>query len=175
MEETKKKSIFNYFKNRTKKEMLAWTACTYVAYFIITILAPVLTILVNYDVFNAETTTKVKLGVSAVVLLIVVAVVGLFFIKRTLEKLNDIHEGVAIFKYSLETVSNVILPVIILVALYFLNIDFDRAKTTILTIMILYIAGGILDGTLINIISRENRIRDKALLDKEASERASNV
>ena len=175
MEETKKKSIFNYFKDRTKKEMLAWTACTYIVYFIITIVGPVLTILINYDVFNAETTTKVKIGVSAVVLLVVVGVVGLFFIKRTIEKLNDIHEGVAIFKYSLETVSNGILPVIILVALYFLNIDFDRAKTTILTIMILYIAAGILDGTLINIISRENRIRDKALLDKEASERASKV
>lgn len=162
-------------KNLTKKKMLLVTVIAYTTYFLFTILAPIITICVKFDLFNAAKESRIKLSGWAVVLIIVAVVVSLFLIKRAVNKMSDIRPANAYFKYTLQTVSNLILPIAVLLVAYLFKKDMELAGSTLTLMAIFYMVGGLIDGLVISFIDRENKIRDGALLDKEKDARRDNV
>lgn len=173
--------MFKYFKKISRKKLLLWTALSYLVYFLITILGPVLIVLGKYGILNNTNNnevsypeSKIRLSGWALALIIAIAIAALFALRRNIEKINDVRPAGAIFKYTLSTISNLIFPIIILVAVRAMKVNFDLAVSTIMDITWFYIAGALLEGTIINIISREHRLRDKAKEFKEQQDRLAN-
>lgn len=167
--------MIDYFKKQTKKQMVLWRVGTYTGYFLLSIIFPVLTILVNYNLLSPEAPTKTRLGGWVVVLLLIAGIVSVFVIKKAINKLKDTSPASAYFKYSLKTVCNIILPVGIIFAIIFLKDDFVLACNTLTTMCIFYIAAGLLDGILISFVERETNARDNALQNKEIEDRKNLV
>ena len=167
--------MIDFLKNLSKKQMILLTISTYVIYFLCTILAPVITICIKFDLFNAAKESKLKISGWALVLLIIAAVVGLFILKRAINKMSDIRPANAYFKYTLQTISNLVLPLLVLLVGGLFKKDIDLASSTLTLMCFYYIAGGLIDGAVISFIDRENKIRDGALLDKEKEARRSKV
>lgn len=162
-------------KNLSKSQMILVTVISYITYFLCTILAPVITICVKFNLFDAAKESRLQISGWALVLLLIAAVVGLFIIKRSVNKMSDIRPANAYFKYTLQTISNLVLPVVILLLVELFKNDIALASSTLTLMCIYYIAGGVLDGAVISFIDRENKIRDGALFDKEKDARRSKV
>lgn len=162
-------------KNLSKKQMILVTVSSYVMYFLCTILAPVITVCIKFDLFNAAKESKLQISGWALVLLLIGAVVGLFIIRRSVNKMSDIRPANAYFKYTLQTISNLVLPVVVLLLIDLFKNDIALASSTLTLMCIYYIAGGVIDGAVISFIDRENKIRDGALFDKEKDARRSKV
>lgn len=162
-------------KNLSKRQMILVTVISYITYFLCTILAPVITICVKFNLFDAAKESRLQISGWALVLLLIAAVVGLFIIKRSVNKMSDIRPANAYFKYTLQTISNLVLPVVILLLVELFKNDIALASSTLTLMCIYYIAGGVLDGAVISFIDRENKIRDGALFDKEKDARRSKV
>lgn len=168
--------MFKYFKELNKKQMLAWTIGMYALYFSLTVLAPVIVVCCKYNLFNNTVTdSRVKLSGWAIVLLMVAGIVGLTVLRKASEKIGEDHISHAIFKYTLKTIRKVLLPVIVLIAIYMMTKNFELAKETIIWMCCFYIVGGVLDGTVISVIDRENRFRAEAKHSNEVSERKDKV
>lgn len=163
--------MIEYFKKLTKKQMTLWSVFTHIGYFALSIFAPVLTVCISYGLFSNDVDTKIRLGGWCIVLLLIAGVVSLFAIKKAMDKLDDRKPTVAYFKYTLKTISNLILPIGIICGLIFLKNDFVKACTTLSTMCGFYIAAGLVDGVLLSFIQREERFRTSALENREIEER----
>lgn len=161
-------------KALSKGQMLAVTIITYAIYFLLTILAPVLTICIKFDLFSVAE-TKLKISGWAIILLLVAAVVGLTILNKSITKMTDTRPANAYFKYTLQTISNLILPVATIFIVIWIRADMAKASSTLILMCSYYIAGGIIDGAIISFIDRENRLRDGSLEDKEKDDRRNLV
>lgn len=175
---TPKKDLFDYFKSLSKKAMLLWTVFSYIGYYCLAIVAPVITIAVKYNMFTPKADTSesnVNIAGWGLVLLMIALIVSMKVLKTSAEKVDDVGKAGAIFKYTIKTISNIILPLGGMLMLYFLTNNFNLAKDTLMIMAIFYIIAGIIDGTLLSVIDRENNIRRKAKLANEVDARRSNV
>lgn len=163
--------MIEWLKGFSKKQMLLTTVLTYIGYFMITILGPILTICIKFDLFNAAKQSRLKISGWALILLMIATVVSLFILRRVLNKMKDTRPANAYFKYTLKTISNCILPVIGFFVIYLLKEDYETTLSTARLLCVFYLTGGILDGAFISFIDRENNIRDGALFDKEKDSR----
>ena len=178
MDENKKKDLFDYFASLDKKGMLLWTIFSYIGYFMIAIFAPVLTIAIKYGLFNLSdyvSESNKTLAGWGLVLLMIAIIVTLKVLRNSIEKVDDVSKGGAIFKYTVKTISNLILPLGGMLMLYFLTKNFNLAKDTLMIMAIFYIVAGIIDGVLLSVIDRENNIRRKAKLSNEVDARREKV
>lgn len=166
--------MIDFLKECSKKKLFFLTLGSYVAYFALTILGPVLTVCLKYDLFNSAT-TKIKINGFALLILIIIAVVSIFILKRAIAKIRDVSKGATYFKYILETITNLVFPVLMLFVIYLMNKNFALASSTMIIVCIFYIAGEIINGLVINFIDRENRIREDSLYDKEKAARTSKL
>lgn len=166
--------MINYFKNLSKKGMLAWTACSYIVYFLLAIVAPVITVCIKFKLFSTVE-TKAGIGGWALILIIVATIVSMFVLRRAINKLSDLRPAAAYFKYTLDTISHMIAPVGVILILNLMNTDFTLVRNTLYIMMLFYISAELIDGMIINYIDRENKIRNGALYDKEKAARADKV
>lgn len=167
--------MIKWLENLSKKNFRIVKFTSYIVYFLLMIVGPLLTVLIKYDVFNTETTSKLKLNGWALIILIVIAIVALFVCKKAISKLNDLHPASAYLKYSLTTAISLILPIIALVVIHQMKLDIKLASSTMYWVLGFYIAGSLEDNILISFVNREDNIRSNALMDKEKAKRADRV
>ena len=123
-------------------------------YIIFMIVIPIIIIAVNYGV--GETVEKSKLLTSwSLVLILIVAVVGIFAISKLARKLPDETFKQQTVKYTLELVQRLILPVLGFVALHQFKVNFDLAYTVLSWCIISFICGILVDGLVLKYIDKE--------------------
>lgn len=171
---TKEVSMIDFLKECSKKKLLLITIGVYVAYFCLAILGPVLTVCIKYDLFNSAE-SKTKINGFALIIIIIIAIVSLVLLKKAVAKIRDVSKGACYFKYILETVSNLVFPVMTLVVVYLMNVNFSLASSTMIIVCIFYILAELLNGLVINFVDRENRIRQDSLYDKEKAARTAKL
>ena len=167
--------MFN-FENFSKNKMRWVTIASYVTYFLISIFAPVLTICIKFGLFNGEgTSTKVSISGWAMVLLLIVAVVGVTLLKKAIAKIPDVKLNMARFKYTLQTVSSSIPPLVAFYVIHLFQTNLETACETGYWIAVFYMIAALFDGIVISGIDRENRFRQKAAEKVEIEKRADKV
>ena len=123
-------------------------------YIVFMIIIPIIIISVNYGA--GETVEKSKLLTSwSLVLILIVAVVGIFAISKLARKLPDETFKQQTVKYTLELVQRLILPVLGFVALHQFKVNFDLAYTVLSWCIISFICGILVDGLVLKYIDKE--------------------
>ena len=123
-------------------------------YIIFMIVIPIIIIAVNYGA--GETVEKSKLLTSwSLILILIVAVVGIFAISKLARKLPDETFKQQTVKYTLELVQRLILPVLGLVALHQFKVNFDLAYTVLSWCIVSFICGILVDGLVLKYIDKE--------------------
>ena len=123
-------------------------------YIIFMIVIPIIIIAVNYG--TGETVEKSKLLTSwSLILILIVAVVGIFAISKLARKLPDETFKQQTVKYTLELVQSLILPVLGLVALHQFKVNFDLAYTVLSWCIVSFICGILVDGLVLKYIDKE--------------------
>ena len=166
--------MIDFLKECSKKKLFFLTLGAYVVYFCLAILGPVLTVCLKYDLFNTAA-QKTKINGFALLILIIIAVVSMVLLKKAVAKIKDVSKAACYFKYILETISNLVFPVMTLVVVYLMKTNFELASSTMIIVCIFYVLAELLNGLVINFIDRENRIRQDSLYDKEKAERTSKL
>ena len=123
-------------------------------YIIFMIVIPIIIIAVNYGA--GETVEKSKRLTSwSLILILIVAVVGIFAISKLARKLPDETFKQQTVKYTLELVQSLILPVLGLVALHQFKVNFDLAYTVLSWCIVSFICGILVDGLVLKYIDKE--------------------
>ena len=123
-------------------------------YIIFMIVIPIIIIAVNYGA--GETVEKSKLLTSwSLILILIVAVVGIFALSKLARKLPDETFKQQTVKYTLELVQSLILPVLGLVALHQFKVNFDLAYTVLSWCIVSFICGILVDGLVLKYIDKE--------------------
>ena len=140
-------------------------------YIIFMIVIPIIIIAVNYGA--GETVEKSKLLTSwSLILILIVAVVGIFAISKLARKLPDETFKQQTVKYTLELVQSLIRPVLGRVALHQFKVNFDLAYTVLSWCIVSFICGILVDGLVLKYIDKElsfnKEIDHKAELEKRA-------
>ena len=123
-------------------------------YIIFMIVIPIIIIAVNYGA--GETVEKSKLLTSwSLILILIVAVVGIFAISKLARKLPDETFKQQTVKYTLELVQRLILPVLGFTALHQFKVNFDLAYTVLSWCIVSFICGILVDGLVLKYIDKE--------------------
>lgn len=165
-----------FFKNIDKwsKKQLTTASCIcYTIYVLFMLVAPIIVICVNYDIFHKV--DKVKISGIALILLLIFTFVGVTQIKKLITKLPDITLKQQKVKYSIELIYSLIIPGIIVVALYFFKVNFELAMNTSITCLIFIFVGILEDGLFLKYLSKEHDLRNKAREKNEVEKRCGLV
>ena len=123
-------------------------------YIVFMIVIPIIIIAVNYGA--GETVEKSKLLTSwSLILILIVAVVGIFALSKLARKLPDETFKQQTVKYTLELVQRLILPVLGFVALHQFKVNFDIAYRVISWCIVSFICGILVDGLILKYIDKE--------------------
>jgi len=166
--------MFN-FENFSKNKMRWLTIIAYTVYFLLAIVAPVMTICIKYKLFSTGVSTKLSISGWAMVLLLIVGVVGVVVLKKAIQKIPDTKLIMARFKYTLKTISNCVPPAIALYAIHLFEVNLQLACSTGYWLAIWFLVAALFDGILITSIDRENLLREKAAEKVEVEKRVSKI
>lgn len=140
-------------------------------YIVFMIIIPIIIIAVNYGA--GETVEKSKLLTSwSLVLILIVAVVGIFSLSKLARKLPDETYKQRTIKYTVELVQSLILPVLAFVMLHQFKVNFDLAYKVLSWCIVSFICGILIDGLVLKYIDKElsfnKEIDHKAEIEKRA-------
>lgn len=144
-----------------------------VLYFIATLLVPIIIVGCRYTIF--EYAAKWKLTGWGIIIAIVIAVVAVRALNKAINKLPESTLNEQRVKYTLFGVKALIIPVGILVVLYFFKSNFDLAYSTIWYCLISYIVGVFIDYGFIHYLDRELELRKIAKERIEIDKRVENL
>lgn len=164
--------MFKFLESLNKRNFLLATVLSYLVFFILELIAPIVVIITRYAIAKDN---YVKIGMGGLILIFVVAVVGVFIIRRTVAKLGDTRPAVALFKYTLEAIQSVIIPGAVFLMLWLLQNSLATFYGCLQIICVLYVVGGIWNSIVINMIDREANLRDAAYKQNEIDKRKINV
>lgn len=166
--------FFRKIENWSKKRMWVATIICYLFYFSLVLLAPTITVMIKYKVFQKTEKMRNITGFGIIVV-VICGITSFLLLKKTLRKLPQISANEQRFKFGLETLFNCFPIGITLFAMFVVKDDVMLAFET-LQICVWFFLGGILfEGLFIKFIDAEWAIRQGAKFDKEKAKRSDVV
>ncbi len=165
-----------FFKNidtwEQKTLRIAYILFT-IAYYIFTLLIPVIIIGCRYEIFKKV--SNYRLTGWGIILIVVVVFVAIRTLNKALNKLPETTLNEQRLKYSLLGVKALIVPIFIVIVMGMLKNDFTLAYKTILLCVIFFIIGIVIDYLFIKYLEREIELRRKAKEQIEVDKRVENL
>ena len=165
-----------FFKNidtwEQKTLRIAYILFT-IAYYIFTLLIPVIIIGCRYEIFKKV--SSYRLTGWGIILIVVVVFVAIRTLNKALNKLPETTLNEQRLKYSLLGVKALVIPIFIVIVMGMLKNDFTLAYKTILLCVIFFIVGILIDYLFIKYLEREIELRRKAKEKIEVDKRVENL
>ena len=165
-----------FFKNidtwEQKTLRIAYILFT-IAYYIFTLLIPVIIIGCRYEIFKKV--SNYRLTGWGIILIVVVVFVAIRTLNKALNKLPETTLNEQRLKYSLLGVKALVIPIFIVIVMGMLKNDFTLAYKTILLCVIFFIVGILIDYLFIKYLEREIELRRKAKEQIEVDKRVENL
>lgn len=165
-----------FFKNidtwEQKTLRIAYILFT-IAYYIFTLLIPVIIIGCRYEIFKKV--SNYRLTGWGIILIIVVVFVAIRTLNKALNKLPETTINEQRLKYTLLGVKALVIPIFIVIVMGMLKNDFTLAYKTILLCVIFFIIGIVIDYLFIKYLEREIELRRKAKEKIEVDKRVENL
>lgn len=165
-----------FFKNIAKwSKKLFWgvTIGCYALYFCLVVLAPTITVCIQYDLFSKTTDdgSLRKVTGLALIVIVVFGIMAYVFIKKAITKLPKVSIKEQRFRFGLETIFDCIPLAIALFVMFAVKDDAALAFTTAKICIFEFLAGVLVYGLVIKFIDAEWEIRQAAKLDNEKEKR----
>lgn len=151
-------------KNLSKNNFRIVNLTVYIVYFLLILVVPLIVIGVHYELFSETTEEDLGMHLSGwgLVFIGVVGAIGLVTLRKVIDKIPEAGIGSARLKYSLNFLTELIGPAIVIAILFFMKDNFDRAYGCAKDIVVVYIAAAAYKWLLLSSVQRESRLRDKA-------------
>lgn len=163
--------FFQNIQNWSKKLMWTVTALCYIAYFGLIVLAPIITIMVKYQVFSKAEETATRITGFGLVVFVVFGLAAYIFFKKAVTKLPKVSVNEQRFRFGLECLFDCLPLGIALYSLFVVKDDINLAFSTAKYCLIFFLAGTLWNNLFIKFIDAEWEIRQGAKLDKEKEKR----
>ena len=165
--------FFKDIENWEQKKLRTAYILFNVAYYVFTLLIPIIIIGCRYEIFKKVSNYRVTgWGLILIVAVVFVAVRAL---NKALNRLPETTLNEQRVKYTLLGVKALIPPIFIVIVMGLLKNDFTLAYNTIWLCMIFFICGIITDYLFIKYLEREIDLRKKAKEKIEVDKRAENM
>lgn len=160
--------FFNDIDTWSSSKLRLWYIFSNVAYYILTLLIPVIIVGFRYKIFDHVSTYK--LNGWGIIIITIVVVVAIRALNRGLNKLPDTTIKEQRVKYTILGLKALIIPGFIVVVMSLLKDDFVLAYNTIWLCVVFYICGIFVDYLFIKYFEKEidfrNKAKDKIEVDK---------
>lgn len=162
--------FFQNIATWSKKLMWTVTILCYIFYFGLIIVAPAVTIMCKYHIFEKTSGFRNITGFGLIVF-VVFGIAGYCFIKKALTKLPKISIMEQRFRFGIECLFDLMPLGIALYALFAVKDDIHLAFQTSKLCLVYFLAGALWNNLFIKFIDAEWDIRQGAKLDKEKKKR----
>lgn len=161
-----------FFKNiaewENKKLRTFWIIISLLQ-LICSLIAPIVVVAINYDLFKKGSTYK--LTAVGWIVVICVLIVGLKYLRKLIARLPEDKFSQQRMKYGLEFIIALIPYIIMIVALGLLKSSFDKAWNTLLICTMFFVASEIIECLFLKFIDREKALRQEAIHLTEVEKR----
>jgi len=158
------------FKNWSKPRFNLFTVFAFVMYYIISVIVPLVYLILRFDLFVKAENVGMWTGIA--IFLIILG--GIEFIKRSkglLEKLPQATHQQAMFKFSSQMVFSLLIPIVGIIILFLLKINWEFYRETLMILFCTQIVCIILDTYIMKFIYNEIRIRKNSSEMNELQDR----
>lgn len=162
--------FFNKIESWNKKTMWVVTIICYILYFSIVVLAPTITIMIKYQVFQHSEKMKNITGFGIIVV-VICGLASYIFVKKVTAKLPQTSTGERRLKFAIETIFDCLPLAICLYAMFAVRDDLALAFSTMKICMWYFLIGILFNGLFIKFIDAEWKLRDEAKKNKEIAKR----
>lgn len=172
------------FKNIDKwseRKLKNWNRITNILYFILTVLAPIVTVISRFGTLSQ---TSHRVSILFIILMVSIIFVSLKLLREQIKKIKILNldgsykNNLRTFKHVMEFIYSAILPTtVLIVSVVFATVlknAIDFYVNMIIICMSFYIAGVILDNLVIAFLNDENELREK-VAEQNAIERRKSI
>lgn len=164
-------------KKLTQKQFRLLNIAVFVVYFALILFVPLLLVGLHYDLFKQTTQDDVGKSLSGwgLITLGIAGTAGLVALRKVIAKIPEGAIGSARLKYSLQFLTEMIAPALVIVILIFMKDDFVRAYECAQDIVVVFLVGAVYKWLLLSSVQREAVLRDRARESNEIEARKSVV
>ena len=166
-----------FFKDLDKltKKQIFWLRMLFNSLYMICMLVVPLTIICIKYKIGQDTTEKTIFAGWSLILILTFTVIGLFALAKVIRKLPDSTMAQQRFKYTLELVKDLSLPICAMIVINQFKINFDLAYDTICGCLVSLVLGILLDNLIIKYLDKDYSYQQKAVEENEINKRKHRV
>ena len=154
--------FFQNIESYDKKKLRMLNAIFGILYFITSVIAPVIIVGINYELFKTTEATT-KLTAVGIICVIVLGFYAYNKLKNAIDSLPQIKHNQQCFKFTIQMFTEMIPFIIISLLLFFARNEIDTAYKTFSQCMLVIFISKFIDGMFCKYLKAELELRYKAL------------